>query len=264
LIHYNFITSGNTDKPALVFLHGFLGCARDWSAIISQLSADYYCLAIDLPGHGKSVITQNDTRLHLQDTAIHLNSEIRKRNLIKPVLIGYSMGGRMALHMLTDSDIYWQAAILESTSPGIEDPIDKKERLKNDFQIADRLEKEDLNEFLQYWYSQPLFSDFRNMKGFEKILERRLSNDPVQMARALRAFSAGLQESFWNRLKIFNIPVLMISGANDKKYSAIINRIAADSSTIRSKMIPDCGHVVHAEQPQIFCATVLEFLRVVM
>jgi 2-succinyl-6-hydroxy-2,4-cyclohexadiene-1-carboxylate synthase len=259
LINYNYITRGNKKKPALVFLHGFLGSSQDWLKIISDLSSDYYCLAVDLPGHGKSLIPEKYSDLNLHNVALTINDYLKNLNLIKPVLIGYSMGGRIALHMLGLDEQYWQGAILESASPGIESPANRAIRRKQDFALATRLENDDFNQFLIDWYNQPLFSGYAKLPDFEKILMQRLQNNPLQISMSLRAFSTGNQESFWPRLSKFKVPMLMIAGSDDEKYSKIVNQISTNFPNIKTQIIPRSGHVVHAEQPSMFSLFVSEF-----
>jgi 2-succinyl-6-hydroxy-2,4-cyclohexadiene-1-carboxylate synthase len=259
-------------------MHGFLGSSRDWLKIISDLSSDYYCLAVDLPGHGKSVIPSvklpryceersdeaisiNYSELNLHNAAFGLNAFLKQFDLISPVLIGYSMGGRIALHMLKLDEIYWHGAVLESTSPGIENLADRAIRLKQDFALATRLEEDDFNQFLEEWYQQPLFSGFVKVPDFKQILIHRQKNNPGQIAAALKAFSTGTQKSFWHKLKKFEIPIMLISGSNDEKYCNITKRISASSPIIKTRIIQGSGHVVHAEKLQKFSMILSKFLK---
>ncbi len=242
-IHYT--TTGDPKKQALVFLHGFLGCIQDWDEMIEHLSPYYYCVAIDLPGHGKTPFT-SDACGAISSAAHHLN-------LNSPVLIGYSMGGRIALHLKNREPAYWKQVVALSTHPGIATNEERSIRLADDIALSMKLETEPFDQFLTTWYTQPLFASLKTRPDlFESILQRRLSADPRRLAQALRTYSLGVLSSIVS----FFPNTVFLYGEEDLKYEAIYRILPPDVSV---HPIAQAGHAIHLERP-VLCATLIKLL----
>ena len=260
MINLNYISSGKKDHPALIFLHGFLGSAHDWHNIIAEFSDKYFCLAFDLPGHGDSIIPDEYSDITLEKIALKIDSVLLAQQIDNPVYIGYSMGGRIALHLSGIIKSSGSGLIIESASPGIEDPVERRVRLEKDFMVADKLESINFEEFLIQWYNQPLFADLKKSQNFNKIFQSRLKNNPVQLARAIRIMTVGKQKSLWKMFHGLDLPVLIISGSNDEKYTSYTKRISESSSSVRTQIISGAGHVEHAEKPGEYIDIILQFI----
>ncbi len=260
MINLDYITVGNRQKPALIFLHGFLGSAGDWQEVMSDFSEDYFCLAFDLPGHGNSFIPDEYSDITLDKIASNIDSVILALRIEHPVYIGYSMGGRIALHMPAIVKSYFSGLIIESASPGIEDPVARKARLEKDILVAEKLESMNFEDFLVQWYNQPLFADLKKSQKFNKIFRARLKNNPVQLARAIRIMTVGKQKPLWNIFHGLDFPVLVISGSNDEKYTSYTRRISELSPSVRTQIISGAGHVVHAEKPGEYIDIISQFI----
>jgi 2-succinyl-6-hydroxy-2,4-cyclohexadiene-1-carboxylate synthase len=217
-------------------LHGFLGSAHDWQ------NPDEY-----------SDIT-------LEKIASKIDSVLLSQQIDNPVYIGYSMGGRIAMHMPDIIKSSVSGLIIESASPGIEDVFERKARLKKDFLIADKLESMNFEEFLIQWYNQPLFADLKKSQNFKKIFRSRLKNNPVQLARAIRLMSIGKQKSLWKMFHSLDLPVLIISGSNDEKYTSYTKRMSELSSSVRTQIVSGAGHVVNAEKPGEYFDIISQFI----
>jgi 2-succinyl-6-hydroxy-2,4-cyclohexadiene-1-carboxylate synthase len=189
-------------KPLLSFLHGFLGSPQDWEGVIEHLP-EYSCEALSYPFQ------------------IPSNS----------ILIGYSMGGRIALRSS-------QPKILISTHPGLKTPEEKGYRLLQDQYWIQKLRQGHLESFLQDWYAQPLFEFLRNHPGFPKILSRRLQQDPFVLAQMLEQESLAHQE-FTLSEGVF------LHGALDQKYAQLYRDLQISSIEISS-----AGHAAHLENPK--------------
>lgn len=257
----NHIDKGERKNPAVLFLHGFMGCASDWNPVMDQLSAQYYCLAVDLPGHGRSVlpaIPENQIITYLTNS---IEDFLIDHEIPEAVLAGYSMGGRLAIEMLRQKPERINALILESASPGITDINERSARLKADITLADRLEMEDFKQFLNEWYKQPVFASLQNHADLNQLIDKRAENDPVQLAKILRGFSVARQESSWPQMVDPAFPCLYMAGERDKKYTDLARKLATASAKLKVAIIPDAGHNIHFEQPDKYLSTVRSFLE---
>ena len=187
----------------LVFLHGFLGSPEDWDRVISHFP-DYDCKALSYP------------------------FEIPK----DAIVIGYSMGGRVALRSSCPK-------ILISTHPGLQTFEEKTERLKNDQLLREKLRHQPLEAFLNDWYAQPLFATLRNHPEFPKILLRRLNQEPEALAKMLARESLSHQ-SFTKPSDAY-----FIHGQLDDKYAKLYQELQ-----ISSLAVPHAGHAAHLENPE--------------
>ena len=256
----NHIVRGERNNPAILFLHGFMGCAADWQWVMDQLADRYYCLAVDLPGHGATRLQKiPETRViaYLTDA---LKSFLKYHNISQVILTGYSMGGRLVLEMIRHHSALISGVILESASLGITDDQEKQLRLKADFALADRLEKEEFNLFLHDWYQQPLFASLRGHADLTELIEEKAGNDPLQLAKVLRGFSVARQESSWQMLNRTDIPCMYMAGETDARYRVFAKRLEAESGKVRVTIIPGAGHNIHWEQPEKYVGAMLDFL----
>ena len=251
----------NGKKTPVVFLHGFTGNSDDWNFLFRQLPENIFPLAIDLIGHGRSDSPKDPA--HYTCTAIvhHLHSILLSLKLEKIILAGYSMGGRAALSYCLKHPNNVIAAVLESTTAGIEDFDQKKERVEIDFLLADKIRSEGIVSFIEYWFSTPLFRTLKDHPDFENIRKRRIENSATGLANSLMNFSTGLMRSYWESLPLLNFPILLVSGELDNKYTSINSRMKLKFQNALHAVVPECGHNVHIEKPELFTKLVQEFLE---
>ena len=245
----------NSDCPVLVFLHGFLGSGEDFEAVISRLGARYSILTIDLPGHGKTKVSEVYTMPKIADAIAALLDTLK---IPQASLFGYSMGGRLALYLALRFPERFPKAIVESGSPGLKTEQERSQRLKRDFELADQLET-NFSQFLSKWYEQPLFQSIKQHPRFNQMIEQRSQNDPVQLARSLREMSTGAQPSLWEELSAHQNPLLLIVGECDRKFIEINREIASICPTAELAIIPDAGHNVHFENPEAISTQIIGF-----
>jgi 2-succinyl-6-hydroxy-2,4-cyclohexadiene-1-carboxylate synthase len=174
-------------------------------------------------------------------------------------LLGYSMGGRVALRVALRSPDRVRRLVLESVSPGIADAADRAERRRIDDERAREIET-DLPGFLRQWYRMPLFASFDRHGLVESMVKRRANNKPAEIARALRGFSPGRQSPLWNDLSDLAMPTLLLTGGLDPKYPDVTARAAERIPDARRILVPDAGHNVHAERPAAYRQAVKDFL----
>ncbi len=258
----SYITSGDDRNPAVLFLHGFMGSAEDWSGVVAALEDRFYCIAVDLPGHGGSLRLPYPDSYTMDGAARRLLDLLDAEDVDRCVVAGYSMGGRLALYLALRHPERCAGLFLESASPGLETEAEQTARRETDDRRANRLETEDFKEFLEDWFRQPIFVSLaRDQALLGRTIESRRRNDPAELAKSLRAMGTGCQPSLWDELPGLRIPALAVAGAMDEKFVKIANSIAASSSVIRATVIPGAGHNVHVEALEAYIRLLEDFLR---
>ncbi|MEB3292830.1 MAG: 2-succinyl-6-hydroxy-2,4-cyclohexadiene-1-carboxylate synthase [Synechococcales bacterium] len=246
MLHYRLY--GNPKRPAIVFLHGFLGSGADWRDLVVGLGDRFYCICIDLPGHGRS-LSLPETAYSMSGAAALVLQVLHSLSCNESVLYGYSMGGRLALYLALQFPTYWRSLYLESASPGLQQEAERWVRQQRDALLAEALE-EDFLTFLTAWYEQPLFASLRSHPAFPAILKRRALNHPSELAKSLRAMGTGKQPSLWAELPDLEIPCHLVVGEWDAKFMAINQMMASLSNKILLFSMSQAGHNVHLENPQ--------------
>jgi 2-succinyl-6-hydroxy-2,4-cyclohexadiene-1-carboxylate synthase len=233
----------------LIFLHGFLGCKEDWEEMIPFFESRYYCIALDLPGHG-------DTP-YCQEILSALKTEILQRGSLqgteKPILLGYSIGGRIALQLKEIA----KALVVLSGHPGLKEQKQKEDRLKSDEIWSAKLLTLPLEAFFAEWYAQPLFHpSLGNPDFLQKIAQRRIKQNPENLSYALLQMSLAHQ----SYTDDFSCPTLFLHGENDLKYRDLYRALPKTTSV---HQIDGCGHAVHIESPAISSKKILNWLELI-
>ena len=248
------------DSP-VVLLHGFLGSAADWQDVARALRRSFTVYALDLPGHGSTPIPAR--RFTMADVVGWLNDELDRYRLERCVLVGYSMGGRVAMHFALAHPDRCRRLVTVSASPGIRDAVERSTRARLDDGWADRLESESesIEDVLRAWYEQPVFSSLRTRPSLRKrIAAARKDVDRRAAADVLRSLSVGRQVSLWEKLDALKMPTLAIAGAQDGKYVEVAQKMAVLADEVQSSIISDAGHIVHLEQETAFLQVLGGFL----
>jgi 2-succinyl-6-hydroxy-2,4-cyclohexadiene-1-carboxylate synthase len=256
--HYSF--RGNVDKPLILFLHGFMGDSHEFNEVISLLSDQFCCLAVDLPGHGKTRVMGPEECYTMPNTAHALMNWLDQLGINKCFLVGYSMGGRLALYLTLHFPQRFYKVVLESASPGLKSNRDQLERIQGDLELAHKLETSDFLAFLSSWYNQPLFSSLKKHADFERLIENRLQNNPLELAKSLRNLSTGCQPSLWDKLKQNKNPLLLLVGEYDAKFRVINSEMARLCDSAKLEIASNCGHNIHFENKKRFVKLAQDFL----
>jgi 2-succinyl-6-hydroxy-2,4-cyclohexadiene-1-carboxylate synthase len=226
----------------VVLLHGFSGTRRAWDGVVEHLDAERYRpLAIDLPGHGSAAGHPPPITFAACVEAVLAAAPERF------ALCGYSLGGRVALHLALEVPERVSRLTLIGANPGIEDPDERAARRAADEQLALRLEREPFEDFIESWRTQPLFTaDPPDVGELARADQRR--NDPLALAAVMRGLSTGAMEPLWDRLGELSMPVRLLVGERDRKFLAIARRalaLLADGSLI----VLEGGHGLPLEDP---------------
>jgi 2-succinyl-6-hydroxy-2,4-cyclohexadiene-1-carboxylate synthase len=252
--------SGNRGFPTVLFLHGFMGSSADWRDVAAAMGDRAFCIAPDLPGHGASLELASEAYT-IEGTARAVVSTLDELEARRPVIVGYSMGGRLALYLALRYPERCAGLFLESASPGLESVQERLVRRESDEQTAKQLESGDFEKFLRDWYGQPLFSPLaRDEELLRRTIEARQRNDPSELARSLQGMGRGSQPSLWEELEGLAVPALAVAGELDGKYARISSRMASISPKVRPVVVPGVGHNAHAEAPAQYAVLLGRFL----
>ena len=254
---FNYIISDDRHLPKVLFLHGFMGSCRDFAETIASLP-QFCCLAIDLPDHGQTKTLE--TNYQMSDVAKAIITLLRELNFQRCSLVGYSMGGRIALYLAIYFPQYFCGLVLESASAGLPSQPERDRRVVRDAQLALQLESTSFADFLQQWYANPLFDSFRQHPRYPQAIVERANNNPRQLARSLRQIGLGSQPNLNPLLSSVQLPLLSIVGELDRKFVAIGQKIVNSCPHACLKIVNNTGHNVHFEQPKQFTLLLQHFL----
>jgi 2-succinyl-6-hydroxy-2,4-cyclohexadiene-1-carboxylate synthase len=205
----------------VVLLHGFGGTHRAWDAVAALLPCERYRpLALDLPGHGDGA--QQPPPLTFAGCVEHVLARSPDRFLLG----GYSMGARVALHVALEAPERVRRLVLVSGTAGIEDASERALRRESDKRLAAELERIPYEEFIARWRSQPLFAGDPPAVA-ERAREDQRRNRPAALAAALRGIGTGEMTPLWDRLGELQMPVSLLVGERDAKFTALGRRMAA-------------------------------------
>ncbi|MCB9206037.1 MAG: 2-succinyl-6-hydroxy-2,4-cyclohexadiene-1-carboxylate synthase [Ignavibacteriales bacterium] len=250
-------------KTPILFLHGFTGNFNDWKFVENKLPENFTPIFIDLIGHGKTS-SPIDVKNYTSDSQIELLKELLvKLKIQECVIVGYSMGGRLALEFTLKYPEFVSALILESTSFGIEDESERKRRIESDEKLAEQIENSNISDFIKYWYTIPLFNSLKNLPKdkFENLIKSKIaSNNNIGLKNSLIGFSTGRMQNFYLFAKTINIKTLLIAGELDEKYKTTLLRADYLMPNSKLKIVNDAGHNVHLEKPEEFLKLINEFL----
>jgi 2-succinyl-6-hydroxy-2,4-cyclohexadiene-1-carboxylate synthase len=244
----------------VLFLHGFMGRAGDWRGISIGLDEHFFRIAVDLPGHGASLGMPRD-RYTMEGAARSVLEVLDGAGVDRATVVGYSMGGRLALYLALRHPDRCAGLFLESASPGLEVAGERAARRRADEEKAARLEVGDFEGFLHDWYRQPLFAPLaRNGDLLRRTVEDRRRNDPAELAKSLRGMGTGSQPPLWGELPGLRVPALAVVGGLDEKFVGISHRMASRAPGMRAAVVPGAGHNVHAEDPTAYLSSLEGFL----
>lgn len=250
------------EGPPLVMLHGFTGAGESWSELAASLAGRFTTFALDLPGHGRSSAPSDPARYALPRFAGDLAAVLDALGLERVALLGYSMGGRAALHFALRHPDRLRALVLESASPGIEEPHLRADRVAGDEALAAAIERDGIEAFVAEWERLPLWESQASLPApaRDRIRAQRLAGSPAGLANSLRGAGAGVEPALHDRLGAITVPVLLVAGALDAKYVALGQLMAARLPWPRLEVVEAAGHAVHLERPVAFARLVADFL----
>ena len=251
------------DGPPLVLLHGFTGSARSWGSFLNALAAHYTVIAVDIVGHGESDSPARLEHYRMAAAAEDVVNAVKRAGYPRAHWLGYSMGGRLALHVAAAHPEAVARLLLIGASPGLATEAERAGRCASDEALALRIEAEGVEPFIDYWQNIPLFASQRALPAERQAAIRngRLANSAVGLANSLRGMGTGAQEPLFDALPALTMPALLLSGDADQKFTAIAAEMHADLPKARRVIISGAGHAAQTDQPERCSAAILQFLE---
>ena len=244
------VESGQPGYPWLVFLHGFSGDRDEWRTVGEAFPA-WPRLYLDLPGHGGSADIAADGFTGVSEL---LQATLNSYNILDYWLIGYSLGGRVAMNFACQPRAGLRGLIVEGGHPGLQDEASRQARLINDSAWAERFRREPLAQVFADWYQQPVFASLNAAQRASLVALRRRNNGAT-LAAMLEATSLARQADLRPSLQARDFPFHYLCGERDAKFRAIAQTLAADLH-----LIHHAGHNAHRDNPAAVIACLAQIL----
>lgn len=246
----------------LVLLHGFTGSTKTWQHVVKALPETTHCVLVDLIGHGQTASPEEVT-LYTMDFQVELLQQLfQQLNLKTFTLLGYSMGGRVALSYAVKYPEKITQLILESASPGLKQQEERIARKQADDQLAEKILQNGMEAFVNQWENIPLFASQKRLAEAvqQGIREERLNQREIGLANSLRGMGTGVMPSLWEHLATLPMTVTLLTGALDEKFVFLNEKMQNLFMHAQHLTIPAVGHAIHVENPLKFATIVEEML----
>lgn len=219
-----------------VCIHGFLGNPSDWMRLGLEKRVK---LEVSYP----NLLADPDSIVPYREWAEAFNSRISQPT----ILVGYSLGGRLAMHAALHSPHLYQGLVIISSHYGLTDENEKSARLEHDQKWANRFRKENWEQVIKAWNSQPVFqNDTHTFSRNEQDFSRE------SLARALDIWSLGRQENLKKRVEELSVPAMFVAGEYDKRYVTLTRSLDLSSPHSNIWIATESGHRVPWQQPNKF------------
>lgn len=245
----------------IVALHGFTGSTATWQSLAKNLP-HMRIVAIDLIGHGQTTVPKQESRFTMDEQLRDLEDIVSQLRLETFILLGYSMGGRIALSYAIEYPHRVEKLLLESASPGLRTLTERMERCERDDALATKIMNNGVLSFVNAWENIPLFESQKRLShnARQAVRTERLAQNEMGLAGSLRGMGTGVQPSNWDKLTQLELPVLLLTGSLDSKFCNIALEMKALLKNGNHITVNDAGHAIHVENPAEFATIVNEYL----
>ena len=245
-----------------VLFHGFTGDTTTWEPFYDLWSKNRQVVSIDIIGHGKSDSPADVKRYDMLSVVEDVKKILEILEITKTDMLGYSMGGRLALSFAIQYPELVRKLILESSSPGLQTEEERTNRRKNDEKLCRFIEENGIEQFVDYWENISLFSTQKMLpkQMQEAIKNQRLQNNSLGLCNSLKGMGTGSQASWWEHLQRFHVETLLLTGLQDEKFCSIAKKMEKLMSNAKWISVEQSGHAIHVEQPEKFGTIVNRFL----
>jgi 2-succinyl-6-hydroxy-2,4-cyclohexadiene-1-carboxylate synthase len=246
----------------LLLLHGFTGDASTWFPFCSEWGSQSRLIMPDIIGHGKTESPGELSRYQIESAAHDVNGILDKMGVQQVDVLGYSMGGRLALTFAILFPDKVRKLILESASPGLATKSEREIRRMKDAELANFIIENGMEPFVDYWEGIPLFETMKRLPPAAKaaIRRQRLSHLPNGLAGSLIGMGTGSQPSWWESLDQLSCEVLLLTGELDQKFCTIAEKMSKVIKNAKWDVVKNSGHAIHVEEREKFGTIVSDFL----
>jgi naphthoate synthase len=251
-------------SPVLV-LHGFTGTHASMQGVAEALRDGHRVVRVDLLGHGASDAPADPALYAIERCAEQLVAVLDALAIPRAHVVGYSMGGRVALALAALHPARVASLIAIGARAGFADPVVRAARVRDDEVWASLLERDGIEAFAERWMAQPIFASQARLGADALAAARRerIAQRPAGLAASLRGMGAGAQSPMHERLRDAKMPALLVVGAEDARFGAVARELAALLPDARIAVIPAAGHAAHLEEPRAFAARAKSLLAAV-
>ena len=241
----------------IIALHGFTGSGADFDPISRRL--DSPVLALDLLGHGAAPDPASPRAHRMSAQARRIAAQVPDGPV---VLMGYSLGGRVALRLWPLLKDRLVGMVLIGAHPGLIDPVARAERMAADHALAGQIEERGVAWFVEHWANHPVIRSQASIPDAIRasMEERRRQNRPLGLANSLRGAGQGAADPVWDRLTEIPVPSLVLSGESDQKYRDVCEATARAIPQGRHAVVPSAGHCAHLENIEAAVSLLTDFL----
>ena len=242
----------------VILLHGFTGDGTTMRGLAQRLEIDAEVVVPDLVGHGRSCSPVDEKDYSVDAMAAHV-AAVGEASLSRPFhLVGYSMGGRVALTLACRRPELLCSLTLIGASAGLADESERADRRTSDDRLAESIEIDGLETFVERWMTNPLFATQTRLGDdfLAAARAQRLGNSATGLIRSLRAAGAGSMVPLHDDLRGCDVSTVFVVGAEDPKFTGIAVELAALMPTAEVAVIENAGHAAHLEQPDEVAAVV--------
>ena len=234
-----FFKKSCNNSPAL-FIHGFMGDSTEWNEYMTSPKRTGSCKAIDLPGHG----SLKEQEISVESAFQNILDNLPGSNRLGTHLIGYSLGGRLALQFALSYPQFINKVTLISTHPGLDGIEEQKKRKNEDEKIA-KIITETWPDFLHSWYDNPIWGNLNKENYYKSLISKREQNNPEKLAKIVTSMTLGEQKTLPKLKTYCPFEINWITGSEDKKYTNLVEDIAKVSAKIKHHIIENAGHACH-------------------
>ena len=234
----------------VTLLHGFTLNGSSWDELVSKMPAGWRWLQPDLRG-----FTMDGCAHDLAEMWDDLGVE-------RSHVVGYSMGGRLALHVAVRLPERTRSLFTIGAHAGLEQEA-RAARVEADEALAKRIERKGVDSFVRYWEALPMFAGIsrRGPQFLAGLHAMRMANTPAGLAASLRGMGAGAMEPLWDRLSALTCPSTFVAGEQDSTFVTHAQRLNGLVAGSRLRVVPDSGHSVQFEQPDTTAEILADHLR---
>jgi 2-succinyl-6-hydroxy-2,4-cyclohexadiene-1-carboxylate synthase len=242
---------GKQFLPKVICLHGFLGHGKDFKIVRDHYADHPTIIAPNFPDYSKSPASQFSWESCIQALDELIVAESKDAVC---VLLGYSMGGRIALQYALQHADSLAGLVLVGATPGIANENERAARIQKDFAQATMLREQPLENFLKHWFEQDIIrSQSQIPEPYQSDMRRsRESNNSIALAQSLSSLGTGSMPPAWNQLSHLHPPTLLVTGDRDEKFKTIAGKMETQLPNAQHASTIDAGHACCFEKPLAF------------
>jgi 2-succinyl-6-hydroxy-2,4-cyclohexadiene-1-carboxylate synthase len=245
-----YLESG--DGPLTLLIHGFTGSAETMTKLGEDLNVSGRTISVDLIGHGRSD-SPTDVAHYSMDAAVrHLTALIAETGSAQVDLVGYSLGGRVALSFAVAHPSRVRSLALIGATAGLADLDDAAARRSADHELAADIESQGVGAFVDRWMALPMWRSLESRSGqtaWAASRRQRLANSPIGLANSLRGMGTGAMPALHRQLESLEVPTLLVVGAEDAKFLVVAESLRDSLPDADLAIVKEAGHAAHLEQP---------------